>query len=139
MATPWAAKDLRIETDKPLTNHQTPAASSHFHLWDLLESLRARISSQFAVSSGPVRVRIAVLFPFGVAYSHGSRVRKMIGKRTTLTALAAILAAAVLPFGNAEARKEAVLYSFCGQASCTDGAFPGTLLYQSGTLFGTTA
>jgi uncharacterized repeat protein (TIGR03803 family) len=57
----------------------------------------------------------------------------------TIAALA-LLAAAFVPLGSAQARTYKVLYSFCPEQNCADGALPsGPLIADSaGNLFGTT-
>src|SRR5579862_8206352 len=48
--------------------------------------------------------------------------------------------AQIVSAGNAATFQETVLYSFCGQTHCTDGARPyASLIDVNGTLYGTTA
>jgi uncharacterized repeat protein (TIGR03803 family) len=54
--------------------------------------------------------------------------------------LTALLGAAGLSAGSASAASETVLYSFCQQTNCADGAYPvaGLIATSQGALYGTT-
>src|SRR5580693_1856226 len=71
-----------------------------------------------------------------------SRRKVMLGKsshRMLSTTLVLLVFGALL--GAAWAQKESVLYSFCAQTSCADGANPmaGLVFDQKGNLYGTTS
>jgi uncharacterized repeat protein (TIGR03803 family) len=55
--------------------------------------------------------------------------------------LAAFAALVLLPLGDAHAKAVDILYSFCSQANCSDGAMPGAALAAdpAGNFYGTTA
>ena len=69
-----------------------------------------------------------------------SKNRVAFPARAFFAALGPILAAATMSAGSATAASEMVLYSFCQQANCADGAFPGAGLIATtnGGLYGTT-
>lgn len=58
----------------------------------------------------------------------------------TLFATCALAAVALVPLQSAHSASESVLYSFCSQTNCTDGATPQATLVadSSGNLYGTT-
>ncbi len=54
--------------------------------------------------------------------------------------LACVAGTSLAPWQSASAYTQKVLYSFCAEASCADGAFPSGALVMdsSGNLYGTT-
>jgi hypothetical protein len=66
----------------------------------------------------------------------------MLGKTFLMSrsAMLVLLVFGVL-LGAASAQKESVLYSFCAQSDCADGAAPrgGLVFDQKGNLYGTTS